>query len=420
MSYFMNPRLAAFDALYDIIYNDAYSNLKVNNILSEVDKRNKGFVSALIYGVIERKITLEYIVSQYLHSRTKPKVKLILIMGAYQIYFMDKIPPSAVINESVELSKTVGVSYYSKLINAVLHKIDIQRIDIDSIEDLSIRYSCPPNLIKMWQKAYGEEKTVAILDSSNKRPPVYFIPNRTYVDAQELSYELSCCNIENEILGDVVRTSSAFSLHSCKAFDDGLFYIEDLSSYHCAKRLGAQPGETIIDVCSAPGGKAFTIANDMKNEGKLLAFDLYEHRAKLIEDSCARLGIKIIETAVNDATVYNPEIPIADRVLCDVPCSGFGIIRRKPEIKYKNLDSIKELPKIQSKILEISSLYLKVGGTLIYSTCTLNKKENENVVSDFLQSHTEFVLIEQKTTFPSNDGGDGFFYAVIERKYDGH
>lgn len=410
-----NPRLVAFEVLYDIHRNNAYSNITLDKALRQVETKDKAFISAIVYGTIERKITLEYIVTQFLEGKTKPKVKLLLLMGTYQLYFMDKIPDSAAINETVELAKNVGVSYYSKLVNAVLHRINDNRIDIDNIDDLSIKYSCPVHLIKMWQKAYGEKNTENILRCINDKPPVFAIPNKCFVDEEELSYELLSCNIENEIYNDVVKITSSFDLHNCKPFDDGLFYIEDYSSYRCAKKLCPQPGETVIDVCAAPGGKSFTITNCMNNQGKVIACDLHQHRVDLVTKAANRLQMNIIESVVNDATVYNPNMPTADRILCDVPCSGFGIIRRKPEIRYKNLDSIKELPAIQLLILTTSARYLKQGGTLVYSTCTLNKRENESVVSAFLEAHNDFQLIEQKTIFPSIDGGDGFFWAVIKR-----
>lgn len=410
-----NPRLVAFEALYSILSDNAYSNLTIDKMLSDVDKKDRGLVSNLVYGVIERKLTLEYIINQYLDGKTKPKVKILLMLGAYQLYFMDKIPVSASINESVELSKQVGVAYYSKLINAVLHKINENKIDIDNIEDISIRYSCPNHLIRMWQKAYCEDNTNEILESINCKAPVFAIPNRMIVDEEELSYELLCENIDNDVYDDVVMITSSFDLHSSNAFKNGLFYIEDYSSYLCAKAVDAQPGDTVIDVCSAPGGKAFTLANCMHNEGKLVACDIHEHRVGLIAKSSERLDLSVIEPIVNDATQYNHNLPIADKILCDVPCSGFGIIRRKPEIRYKELDSVKELPDIQLEILTVSARYLKAGGTIVYSTCTLNKKENEKVVEAFLNNNKNYELVEQKTTFPTKDGGDGFFWAKIKK-----
>jgi 16S rRNA (cytosine967-C5)-methyltransferase len=409
-----NSRLIAFEILCDVLKNDAYSNIAIDKALRSVES-DKAFVSSLVYGVIERKITLDYIINPYLKGKTKPKVKIILYIGAYQIYFMDKVPNHASINESVQLAKNVGCAYYSKLINAVLHKIDDNLIDIDLLDDLSIKYSCPQHLINMLTKAYGEQNTLSFLQSINQKPPVFAVPNHLYVDTDECLYELNNCGIEGEIVDNAIMLTSAFDLSKCKPFDDGLFHIEDLSSFNCANALDVGENQIVIDVCSAPGGKAFTIAENMNNTGKLYAFDLYEHRVNLIKNGAKRLGITNIEASVNDALVFNSALPMADRVLCDVPCSGFGIVRRKPEIRYKNLDSIKNLPDIQYSILSVSAKYLKVGGKLVYSTCTLNKRENENVVAKFLQFDSSFKLLSEKTIFPSNNGGDGFYYAVLER-----
>lgn len=413
-----NSRLIAFEILCDILKDNAYSNLAIDKALAGVEDADKNFISNLVYGVIERKITLDYIINCYLTSKPKFKVRVILYIGTYQLYFMDKVPSNAAINESVELSKFVGVSYYKNLINAVLHKIDDNRIDIHALEDLSVKYSCPKHLINMWMKAYGEENTLGILNSINSKPPVFAVPNSLYLDADELLYELNNCNIEGEVIDDVVMITSTFNLHSCKAFQDGLFHIEDLSSYLCACALDAKENDLVLDICSAPGGKAFTIAENMKNTGSVYACDLYEHRVKLIHDGAKRLGIQNIKTVVNDALIYNESFPEFDKILCDVPCSGFGIVRRKPEIRYKDLDSVKELPEIQYNILNTTCRYLKNGGRLVYSTCTLNKKENEHITAKFLQDNQAFKLIREQTYFPASRSGDGFYFAVMEKIND--
>lgn len=412
-----NSRLVAFEILYDILKDNAYSNIAVDKALKSAETDNS-FVSSLVYGVLERKITLDYILSPYLSGKTKPKVKILLYLGAYQLYFMSKVPPSAAINESVALAKEVGSGFYSKLVNAVLHNVDDNRIDINAIEDWSVKYSCPKHLIAMWKKAYGEEKTLQILSAINEKPPVFAVSNSLYVDAEECLYELNNAGISGEIVDDIIKIDSPFDLSRCKPFADGLFHIEDISSYKCAKALGARETDVVYDICSAPGGKAFTIAESMHNNGTVYAFDLHRHRVELIKKSAERLGLTNIVCAVNDALIYNKALKKADKILCDVPCSGFGIIRRKPEIRYKELDSVKELPDIQYQILEVSSSYLKDGGRIIYSTCTLNKRENEKVVEKFLENHNDFKLIEENTSFPSKLGGDGFYYALMEKTND--
>ncbi len=410
-----SSRLKAFEILHGILTASDYSNLALESSLKDADERDRAFISRLVLGSVERKITLDYIIGRYIDSKPKPKVKTILYLSAYQLYYMDAVPSSAVINEAVTLAGEVGCSYYKGFINAVLRRIDEKRIDIEGLDDLSVRYSCPQELINMWTKHYGAERTLEILSSLNSKPPVFAVPNPLYVNAEELAYELTCEKLECEVEGELVRILSPYNPKRSKAFKNGLLHIEDKSSYECARALNAEPGDTVLDVCSAPGGKAFTAAERMNNEGEIFAFDIYESRLKLIREGADRLGLSIIKTAVNDAPAFNPELPTADKILCDVPCSGFGIIRRKPEIKYKSLDSVKQLSQLQYDILSTSSKYLKKGGRLIYSTCTLNKNENEKVVKRFLESSGGFSLLEEKTVFPSEDGGDGFYYAVITK-----
>lgn len=409
-----NSRLTAFEIIYGVLNNDDYSNLSLDSAFDKNNSSDNAFISKLVLGVIERRLTLDYILKPYLNSRPKPKVRILLYMGVYQLYFMDKVPSNAAVNETVELAKAVGCGYYTKLINAVLHKVDSNRIDIDTIDDLSARYSCPESLIKMWQKHYGEDNTLKILGEINNIAPVFAVPNTLFVDEEELLYELMDEKAECEITSEVVKINSHINVKKSRAFKNGLYHIQDLSSFNCAKALKAEEGQTVIDVCSAPGGKAFTVAERMNNNGEVYALDLNESRVKLIKEGAERLGIDIIKAAVNDAGVYNPDLPKADRVLCDVPCSGFGIIRRKPEIRYKCLDDIKGLYGIQYNILKTSAEYLKRGGRLVYSTCTLNKNENEKIAERFIKEDKRFKLIEMKTVFPS-ENGDGFFYAVMEK-----
>ena len=409
-----NSRLIAFEILYKIQRDNAYSNIALDKALSEYETSDKAFISSLVLGVTERKITLDYIIKPYLKGKTKPKVMLILYLGAYQLYFMNKVPSSAAINTSVELAGMTGVSYYKSLVNAVLHKIDNNRIDINKFDDLSVKYSCPQNLINFWNKMYGSDMCVEILKVINTKPPVFAVPNKLYVDSEELAYELLNSNVDCEAEGELVKINSSFDISALKPFEDGLFHIQDKSSFECAKALEADEGDVVLDICSAPGGKAFTIAEGMNGKGEVYAFDIHEHRVKLIEKGAERLDLKNIKARVNDAEIYSENIPKADKILCDVPCSGFGIIRRKPEIRYKELDSIKELPALQLRILETSSRYLKDNSRIIYSTCTLNKRENENVVRAFLDNHSNYKLIKEKTIIPSTNGGDGFYYAVLE------
>ncbi len=408
-----NSRQIAFETLYKIFYDDAYSNIALDKALAGLES-GKSFAARLVYGVVERRITLDSIIESFC-KKPKPKVLIILRMGVYQLYFMDKVPSNAAINESVELANKNGLSFYSKLINAVLHNADEKRINIEDIKENSVKYSVPENLLHMWYKAYGEEPVNAFLPCLNESAPVFAVPNLQFVDAEELLYELNCDGMEGEVIGGLVEITSSFDLNKSRAFQNGLFHIEDISCYNAVQALGIEQNDVVLDICSAPGGKAFTAASFMKDKGTIYALDIYEHRINLIKNGAARLSLKSVVPMINDGMQFNSELPAADKIICDVPCSGFGIIRRKPEIRYKNLDSIKNLPEMQMKILETSAKYLKKGGRLLYSTCTLNKRENEKITEAFVAGHADFRILESKTTFPEEKGGDGFFYSVIER-----
>ncbi len=377
----MNARQLAYDCLLKIEQENSYSNLSIAGVLKTdcLLGADKAFFTALVYGVIERKLTLDYNIDIYLKNpKIKPQLRTILRLGAYQLLFMDKVPAHAAINESVNLSKK-HANYAAGLTNAVLRKISQNGLTLpDESEEnyLEIKYSCPTWLIDMWTSAYGEENTIGILEASLGGKPIY---------------KREC------------------------PWNPELYHIQDLSSQKCCEALGALPGEIIYDMCAAPGGKSFTIAEIMNNEGKIVSFDLYPHRVKLIKDGAERLGLSIIDVRVGDAEVFNSDLPLADRVLCDVPCAGLGVIGRKPEIRYKSVTDIENLPNLQYNILINSARYIRIGGTLVYSTCSLNPKENEEVVDKFIRENAGFELREMRTILPQEMNCDGFFYAVIGR-----
>lgn len=437
-------RQTAFEALKKIVSDSGFSNLVINNALRNTDlnQRDKAFVSALVYGVVERAFTLDYIIEK---NSTKPIFKLdipiltILRMGVYQIYFMRTVTDSAAVDESVKLAKYAGLYRASGFVNAVLRSC-IRNFDFDkamsSIKDrneyLSIKYSCPLWLVDMWTNDMGEEKTEAFLQRSVGKPPVFARVNTLKTDTEELVAVLNSENIKAEpdsLFGCIVLDSFA-DYENCNAFKNGMFHIQDKSSQLCVKYAGIKPGDTVIDVCSAPGGKAFTAAQYLNGRGRLLAFDLHENRVRLIQSGADRLGINLISCGCRDASKFDSTIPKADVVLCDVVCSGFGIIRRKPEIKYKKQEDILRLPDIQYNILLNSSRYVKKGGTLIYSTCTVNNKENREVVRRFLDTSDNFETVlptaeEQQflgesadgciTLFGDDNNCDGFFMCKMKK-----
>ena len=431
-----NPRQIAFQALLKTEKDGAFSNLALDAVLSksDLDTRDKSFVSNLFYGVIERQLTIDYNLSLYLTKplkKLKPEVLTIMRAGAYQILFMDKVPDSAAVNESIKLSKKISAAYASGLINAVLRKISVNGLvlpkDTDSTEYLSIKYSCPLWLTEKWSAEYGRENAIRLLEASVGSADTFIRVNTTKTTDDDL--------IE-KFLSEGVTAEKTYNENALKislrgndieklaSFKSGLFHVQDMASQLCAKALGATENDIVFDLCSAPGGKAYTVCEMMKDKGKVLCFDIYENRVSLILKGAERLALTSIEGRVGDASVYNEALGLADKVLCDVPCSGLGIIRRKPEIKYKKQEELAGLPDIQFSIICNAARYVKKGGRLLYSTCTLSKAENEDVCSRFLDANKEFMPVGvfsqddecMKTLMPHINESDGFFIACFRRE----
>ncbi len=435
-----SPRQKAFEILLKIHLSNAYSNLAIDAYLQKDDMeiRDKALVSALVYGVCERQLTLDYNLSKYLKQpikKLKPEVLIALRLGTYQLLFMDKIPASAAINESVNLAKSNRASFASGLVNAVLRNISKNGVilpDTNEKNYKSVKYSCPEWLVDLWTRSYGEAVTEDILSRSLGEVPLYIRVNTLKTTSDELINKLSDENVTAEkcsCIENALVLKKQGSVEKLESFKNGLFHVQDLSSQICCKILDAKAGDKVLDVCSAPGGKTFTISQYMENVGSITACDLYSSRVKLIEEGAERLGISVVNAEVSDATALNKDFSEFDRVLCDVPCSGLGIIRRKPEIKYKSPDDIDKIHNLQYLILCITAKYVKVGGTLVYSTCSLNPAENNEVCRRFLSENIDFVsvyiddaesfgIVDDKmlTIIPSENDSDGFFVAKFQRK----
>lgn len=432
----MNPRQITSEALNKIEKEGAYSNIALDFLLSKttLDTRDRSFVSNLFYGVIERKITLDYQAGLYLSkpiSKLKPEVLTALRMGIYQLLFMDKVPSSAAVNESVKLAKNNGFSFASGMINAVLRKIDKNGLILPEPENfsefLSVKYSCPVWLINKWIKEYGKADTEGILDSSLGAGNNYIRVNNTLTDSENLINRLKSEGIEaskTDIDNCLKINFSGSAIEKSTSFNEGLFHVQDAACQLCSKALNVKEGDRIYDLCAAPGGKSFTIAEELNNTGEVISFDIHEHRVTLIQKGAERLRLSCVKAQKGDAAFFNETLALADAVLCDVPCSGFGIIGKKPEIKYKDPDETKKLPEIQLNILNNGSRYVKVGGRLVYSTCTLSKSENEKVCKKFLSQNNNFISVkplneyfdeEYITLMPHKNGTDGFFIACFER-----
>ena len=438
----MNPaRQVAFEILMKIHRDSAYSNLVIDSKLNdnEISSKDKSLVTAIVYGVLERKITLDFIISLYLRQslkRLKPEVLTILRIGAYQLLFMDKIPNSAAINERVNIAKKNGCTFASGLINAVLRKVSINGFSLPNYDDdkslfYSVKYSCPTTLVDLWMNAYGEDNANQIMQASIGVAPTVIRVNTLKTTTNELIEILDEQGIQATICSDIenaIVIGKVGAVENIKAYKDGLFYVQDTASQLCCKALGTKPGETVFDLCSAPGGKSFTIAQYMNNFGSLHSFDIYPARINLISEGAKRLGISIVKAGILDASVFNESIGLADKVLCDVPCSGLGIIRRKPEIRYKSLENIDNLHNIQYDILRTASKYVKQGGILLYSTCSLNPSENDKICDRFLKEHRQFKAVRPLpniksynddssylTLMPHINNSDGFFIATFIR-----
>ena len=397
------PREICLKLLVSTEKNSSYSNIALDKTLSkytalkDVDRR---FITALYYGVIERKITLDAVIKKY-SSRPADKmsdaVRGVLRMGIYQLLYMDSVPESAAVNESVLLTKSNKNPSVSGFVNALLRAFirDGKKLPEykDRIQNLSAAYSCPEWIIRMWQKDYSEDVMMDMLRSSVGRPPVTVRLNTLRFGIDEITSSLQAQGAKLRMFDAPDSCAELFgcgAVEELEAYKRGMFHVQDVSCQICAAQLGAKESDTVLDMCSAPGGKAFTIAQMMKDRGKVFAFDLHENRVRLISSGAKRLGLGSVLAMVNNAKAYNPDIPAADAVLCDVPCSGLGVIRRKPEIKYCDRDAIAGLPAVQYDILQCSSQYVKSGGTLVYSTCTIRREENDLVAGRFLEEHAEF------------------------------
>ena len=440
-----NVRSIAHNVLYRVLYEDAYSAIAINNAVHKenLSGLDVSFLSALVYGVLERKLTLEYIIRQYSSIRIKKIEKgtlIVLYLGMYQLIYMDKVPDSAAVNESVKLCKQLRLYKSSGFVNAILRNFvradkayrlpDKQNI----VKYFSVVYSCPETMVTELIATYGEDLTEKALQGILGRPPITVRVNTLKTDKASLkrALEKQGATVDDiSYLENSLNLSAAGSIDQLPQYREGHFFVEDAASQLCAEILGAQPDETIADVCAAPGGKSLYSAIRMENRGVIHSYDIHEHKIKLMEDNARRLGISIIQTALRDAASVR-ELPACDRILCDVPCSGWGILRRKPEIRYKTDTNIDNLTKLQYSILCMSIKDLPSDSVLVYSTCTLRKKENHDIISRFLEEHPDFVgepiklsdgidhIIEEEpyclTLLPGVYDTDGFFIAKLRRR----
>lgn len=435
-------REAAFKALLAIERDGSYSNLELSKMLASDELSNKGFIREIVYGVTENKIYLDYILDKFIKkgaAKTKLQALIILRMGVYQILFMNSVPNYAAVNESVALARRFARGT-DGFINGVLRNFirnmdSASEIDVKGqLEYLSIRYSCQLKLVEELVSMLGFEHAKVLLEHAGHRPPLSIRVNVAKISVKELADRLRAngFEIEGSKLSDRVLLVKGGALTEANEYKEGLFSIQSEESCAIADFADAKSTELVIDLCAAPGGKAAAMAEQMLKpststepltetepgiaSGKVIALELYEHRAALIEATARRLGLENIEVRCNDAVEQIDElVGKADLVLADVPCSGLGVIRRKPEMKYRDEFDFDELVEIQKSILETGSSYLKPGGRLIYSTCTINPRENELMVKDFLERHEEFISEKEVKLSPFDNGYDGFYMNKLKK-----
>ncbi len=421
----MTAREATLRALYSIEESGAYLNAALKDALSadEFSDMDKGFITELIYGVVGNKSAVDYIISRFSKLKLKkltPWVLNILRMGVYQIYYMDKIPHSAACNEAVKLARKFSHSAASGFVNGVLRTASREKdsfsfpVTGDAVADLSLKYSYPEWITKALTAEYGAKRTEELYVENMRSHGIAVRVNRLKTTAEELVEKFAQEGLEAEFVEgypDALIVRGKLNVDASAAYKEGLYSLQNLSSQKAVLCLDPKPGSTVIDMCAAPGGKSCAIAERMENKGKVLSFDIFEHKVELIKKAASRLGVDIVCAKVGDSCQCNEEhANTADYVLADVPCSGLGVIHKKPDIKWKRKpEDVDELLGIQYRILENAGRYVKPGGTLVYSTCTILPEENRLMTERFLREHMEFKKEYEEQILTSELGESGFY-----------
>ena len=432
-------REVALKVLYNIEVNKAYSNItldeEINKNIKILDNRDIGFISELTYGVITWKLTIDEIIKKYSNLRLKkisPWILNILRMGIYQIVFLNKVPKSAAVNESVNLAKRYGHKGSSNFVNAILRKVSKndyeEMFNIENnVERISKTTSMPVWIVETLLKEDTLEKVEEICKNSNLKPELSIRVNNLKTSKEELKKKLEekDIKVENGVLEDFLILKNAKNIENIEEFKKGFFTVQDEAAGLTAKILNPQINDTVLDACSSPGGKTTYLAEIMKDKGEVIAFDIHPHRVKLVEQVSKRLNLKSIKTDVKDSSIYDEKYKEKfDKILLDVPCLGLGVLKRKPDIKWqRKKEDIKEISKIQKQILDTCSKYLKKGGALVYSTCSILKEENEDVVNEFLEENENFEMekieLEENNYFKKFCKNNKFLQVYQSEKSDG-
>jgi len=434
----MGAREAAVHAMGAYRRAGAWSDAYLNGLFKKenMDARERALATRLCCGVLQNRSLLDHSLGLYVKGgvgKLQPQVLDILRISAYQILFMDKIPHSAAVNEGVTLTRKLANKAASGLVNAVLRRLAENKDKLPQPKEPWLRYSHTKEWYDYFASLIGAEKTERLMAANNAEPPLTLRANPLVCSVDELLQALREEGLEGEAhpwLPGCVELHGGGSPGDWKAFRDGMATVQDAAAALAVLAAAPQKGETVLDACSAPGGKSFLAAMLMENEGSILSCDLHPNKLKRIEEGAERLHIRIMETAPADASAYNPVLKERfDLVLADVPCSGMGVIRKKPEIRYKSLAELAKLPKTQYNILNNLAEYVKPGGRLVYSTCTLLREENEAVVERFLAENDRFereafelpaplgtVKTGEITLWPFDYGTDGFYICKMRRK----
>lgn len=429
-----DAREIALKALVSFRREASWSEYKLDSLIKaeNADSRDAALALRLCYGVVQNMTLCDFYISHFSNNaKLQPIVRDILRLGVYQLLFMDRIPARAAVSEAVKSARSHANPKAASFVNAVLRAVADKANDLpqppgSGHDYLSVKYSHPLWLVDKFAECVGEQELEALLAADNGYPPVYaqtnYIKAAPYMIAESMGEKAK----PHEWLEGCFEITGSGNMGELQPFKDGWFMIQDPAAKLAVISADPKPGMFVLDVCAAPGGKAFALAIAMQNKGRILACDIHQNKLWRIEEEAKRLGISIIETAEMDAKLFNPELEKkADIVIADVPCSGFGTIRKKPDIRFKNQEETKNLPKIQLEILKNVSNYVKPGGLLVYSTCTIIKEENDGIVDEFLKENRAFSMEafnisigrnNGKFTFlPHIHGTDGFFVCHLRR-----
>lgn len=435
----VNVREAALELIDAVEKSGSYSNLMLNNAIEKnnITGRDAGLLTEITYGTIQRKLTLDYYLAPFLKKKPERWVHNLLRLSLYQMVYLDKVPERAVIHEAVNIAKKRGHKGIAGMVNGVLRSIQREGVpDTKAIkneaERISVETSHPLWLVERWTRAYGIERTEAMCRHNLTAPEQTVRVNTLKIDREAAVAALSEEGFEAEIANTSPAAIRLLKGNAARSdlYKQGFISIQDESSMLVAPVVGALPGQRVLDMCSAPGGKTVHIAEHMNGEGRIDALDIHEHKLKLVAQNAERLGLRNIHVQKQDARkageVFEKET--FDAILVDAPCSGLGVIRRKPDLKYaKTEQDLQNLQRIQLSILDAAAPLLKENGVLVYSTCTVDKEENEGTVHAFLTAHPEFepvplehiAIMPEKSmiqVFPDDFGGDGFFISKFRKK----